>query len=148
MQENAAAHSPAPTLRRYAAMSLLLWIMAFLRGVSPLENTRVKTCKINQKLQSIFNRACGRARTVCFLHSRQLWFRREIGKSPYDRFQKRNEARSTHCENKRVKTSEVIKKQRSHFHKRMYGGVLVIFCIHVSFGLQQKLTCLEVISKR
>ena len=64
---------------------------------------------------------------------------------------KHNGAETVHFyENKRVnayKRNKIISKQL--FSNANVGGIEhVIVCIHVSFGLQQKLTCLEVISKR
>jgi hypothetical protein len=81
------------------------------------KNKRVKTSKIIKKQRRHFHMRMYRGCTSYLLHSRQLWTPTEIDMSQKNHLLKHNGAAETiHCENKRVKTSEVIKKQRSHFH--------------------------------
>jgi hypothetical protein len=113
MQERAAVQSRAPTLRRYAAMSLLLQSMAQLSGDFPLREQESYNVQNETRALPPFSSACTRLQgghTDDFLRSHQLLTRPEIDKPRQFLQKKSNGADTVLYESKNVTTSKIKTK--------------------------------------
>lgn len=138
--ESAAAHFRVPTLRRYAATSLLLRAIANSSGDFPLREQKSWRVQYITKNANIFKRTCRGGRTSsCLLHARQLSSRREIGRSQGNLLVKSNGAETSYCENKRVNASEVKQNPRPNSSVHVGENTRSVSCSSIPVAQERDL---------